>query len=275
MKNNLFKFTSLIIIASIISFTFYSCKSGAKKQTSEEINKEEIKKELQKAMYPIPSPFELTKMLNEIEASYIGGIINDSKNYNKYLTVKQQALNVGVYSADLAYVTTYNLKEEPINYMNSIKELVKELDIASAINEDLVNQINANQQNKDKLIELITELLYSTYSYLNENNNEKISYLILAGTWIEGMYLATNISENTLDNIKIVEIIMKQEESLRTIINLIEPHKSSELLQDTYSNLSNILKIYELQPGTTSLTRTQLEKIKTEVSKLRDNIINK
>lgn len=164
--------------------------SGKKKSDSTTIEKTEVKAELEEIAYPLPSPFEMTKMINEIEATYIIGISNDPEAYKRYLTVKKQGLNLGVYSSDMAYSATYNRNEKTQEYLSTIKELVKALDLTGAIKSDMPERIEASLEDKEESVNVITDLFYDTYSYMNKNNNTELSYLILAGTWVEGMYLS-------------------------------------------------------------------------------------
>ena len=273
MKTRLIK-THLNFIAFALIILLSACnQTGTKKAETKKIKKDEIKKEIEEVVYPLPSPFELTKMINEIEASFIIGITNPPEDYEKYFTIIKQSLNLGIYSSDLAYAATYNLTHETRLYLNSIKNLAKELDVTGAINHDLATRIESSLDNKEEVIDVITDLFYETYSYLYKNNNIELSYLILAGTWLEGLYLVTNISENTYDNINIVKIIMKQEESLKKMLDLMAVYKQNEMIKDIYTKLSKINEIYELQEGTDALTQNQVIKLTELVANYRSEIV--
>jgi len=264
-----FKYVILFSISLCIA-----CQSSTKKTGKEKIDKKEIQKEIDEIMYPLPSPFELTNMLNDIEASYIIGITNEADKASTYLTMQNQALNLGIYSSDLAYASTYNLSGEINLYLTSVKALAKELGIIGAVDKNLALKIEESIENKDKITEVITDLFYKTYSYLNKNGNTELSYLILAGTWIEGIYLTTNISENTFDNINIIKIIMKQEESLKKILELMESYKHNDMLKPVYANLKEIMDVYKIEEGTDALSISQLQEITKLVSNYRSEIIN-
>ncbi len=75
-------------------------------------------------------------------------------------------------------------------------ELVKELDLTGAVDKNTPEKIEESLDSKEKSIEVLTDLFYNAYAYMNKNNDTELSYLILAGTWVEGMYLTTNVSEN-------------------------------------------------------------------------------
>lgn len=270
LRANFLKVCTLVML---LLFTV-SCKnSGKKNNDSQTIDKTEVKAELEEVAYPLPSPFELTKMINEIEATYIIGIANDPEAYKRYLTVKKQGLNLGVYSSDMAYSATYNRNDKTQEYLSSIKELVKSLDLTGAIKSDMPERIEASLDDKEESVSIITDLFYDTYSYMHKNNNTELSYLILAGTWIEGMYLVTNISDNTMENVEILKVIVKQETSLKKIVELMNAYKDSEMSKDIYSSLQNINATYELEEGTDALSMEQMIEISQQVAALRSTIV--
>lgn len=270
-----FKTKGLTIVSLLLALAVVvGCGNASNKNKEEKvIAKEEIKAELDVITYPLPSPFELTKLINKIEATYILGIANDAADYKKYATTAKQAINLGVYSSDLAYSATYNKSDKSQAYLATLIELVKSLDLTGAIKKDMVERIEASLESKDESVEVITDLFYDTYSYMQKNNNTELSYLILAGTWVEGMYLVTNVSDNTMENLEILKIIMKQEESLKTILKLMDTFKSSDISKGVYVALNKVQSIYKLEAGSESLTKEQMLSISKEVAKVRASFI--
>ena len=252
-----------------------ACKGTTSEGTDDatKLQKSEVEEKVREVVYPLPSTYEVTEMLNEIQASYILGLTNDLANAEKYFTDKKQALNLGIYSADLSYASTYNMKQQTLDFMEVSQDLVKELGITGAFSLDFVEQVEANVDNKDKLIELITNSFYDTYAYLVKNDKEDLSLLVVASSWIEALYITTHISETTYENPKIVEIIMKQKRSLGKLIELLEPHKDHETIQQLLVEMRPMMDIYN-QVGESSITKQQLETIVKHVIKLRTDIVS-
>lgn len=259
---------SQFVFSILLVIGFSSCDNGSKK-AQKEVQKT-IKKEIEEYTYPLPSAFEVTNMLNEIEASYIVGISNDPEKADNYFSEKSKALNLGIYTADLAYSVTYNKKAEIQSYFTSIETLVRELDFTAAISQDIPDQIEENIDNKDKLVGIITEMFQDAYAFMNKQGRSELSYLVLAGTVIEGLYLTTHISENTFQNPKLIAAILFQKEPLLDLQKMMESEKQSELLREVYLEIQRINSIYGLEPGNTSMTEDQINKLTETLTKIRD-----
>ena len=222
---NMQKFSRLIL--SLVLILAVSCKSNKtpeeeSKDVTEPIVKEAIKSNISEAVYPLPTSFETIHMLNEIGASYILGISNPVKNIDRYFTDKRQALNLGIYSADLSYATVYQMKQETIQFLDVIKKLAEELNLSSVYNKETYNNIQDNIDNKDELVEILTNSYYDTYLKLNENEKGYLSTLVLAGSWVEGLYISTNISSNVYHNFDIVKVLLEQKKSLNKLWEIME-----------------------------------------------------
>ncbi|WP_299582251.1 hypothetical protein [uncultured Sunxiuqinia sp.] len=273
-KTRTYKFVSLAIFSGLIAFGFSSCTGSKKdKKADPKVVEETIKEEIEEYSYPIASAFDVANMLNEIEASYIVGISSDPEKAGSYFSEKERAVNLGVYTADLAYATTYNQKSDVQAYFKASETLVRELDLTSAFDEDLADKIEANLDNKDQLVEIITDMFQNAYSYLNQQGRTEVSYLVLYGTVIEGLYLTTHISENTFQNPKLIEAILFQKEPLLKLENMMKTYKDSELLADVYADIVSINAIYALEEGTTSMTKEQVVKLTELLTSVRAKFV--
>ncbi|MFA9389197.1 MAG: hypothetical protein ACERKD_05295 [Prolixibacteraceae bacterium] len=259
----------LFIVVAIIGLTFSSCNNQKKAKVAQE----EIKQDIEEYVYPLASAFDVTTMLSEIEASYIVDITNDAGNVEKYFTEQSRAVNLGVYTADLAYATTYRQKADVQSYFKAIQILVNELDITAAISKHLAEDIESNLDNQEVLVKLITQLTENAYSYLNKQGRAELSYLVLAGTAIEGLYLSTHISENTFQNPQIIKTILYQKEPLMKLAKLMEPFKDSELSASVYSTVQSINEVYALNESTSSMTLEQIETLTQVLDQLREESV--
>ena len=193
----------MAVMVIALAFSITSCKKTQKetgeqkKAEKEEITKAEIKEKVSEVVYPLPSTFNITETLNRIGASFIISLTNDVENVDQYVTEDKQALNLGVYSTDLSYATTYNMKQYIMDYMEVNRNLVNELGITGAYSPELIERVKEQFNNKDQMVDIITNSFYNTYEFMKKQGKEELAMMIVAGSWIEAMYITTHISENT------------------------------------------------------------------------------
>ncbi len=274
----LFKNGFMAILTLAVVFSLSSCKQGTKKDTKQEkeqekISKQELKKEVEEVVYPIPTSYEITEKLNKTGASFIIGISNDVENADKYVTEEKQALNLGVYSADLSYTSAYNMKQYTMDYMDVTRNLIKELGITGAFSADFYDKVKKNFDNKDKLTKLITDSFYDTYKHMNKKGKEELSLMVVAGSWIEAMYITTHISENTYHNKEIVQLIADQEKTLTKLLDILKPNKENETINKIINDLKPIKAVYDKKKEE-GFTENQVMTIQNEVASLRESLIS-
>jgi hypothetical protein len=263
------KIIFLVVLSGLISFSVISCKNKGAKTETPQVTSETIKQDIQEYTYPINSVFEVTDMLIAIEASYVIGIANDPANVEKYFSEESKAVNLGIFTADLAYSTTYNNKADVQKYFKVIESLANNMSVSGAFSKDLPNQIESNIDNKEQLVKVVTKMSQDAYSYLNNQGRAEISYLILAGTVIEGLYLTCNISETTYQNPKIVKAILYQKEPLYKLEKLMEECNNTALLKSTLASLKSINAVFAQVEGSTSITKQQTDQLTSLINKIR------
>lgn len=251
------------------------CTCNQNTTTGDVLTREEVGKKVYEFTYPLPTAFEITEMLNRIDANYILDICNEQTNADKYLTEKKRALNLGVYSADICYASTYNQKQTVMDYMDIIGKLIDNLDMSTAVDPELPQKIENSENNKEELTDLITESFYDSYEYLNRNERAEVSLLIVAGSWVEGLYLATHISEFTFDNKEMVKIVMSQKAPLLNLMELLNKPEfdNNAVVDEIKAELKPLNDIFNaVTEG--GMSETQLQSIKEEVGKTRTEMVS-
>ena len=273
MKGITSKYIYIFLLLATGGFFLTSCggsKSEGESSVAEDIT--EIKAEIvRKFKYPIPSSFEVTDLLQNAEAGFVLGITNDPANVDNYFDRRSKALNLGIYGADLSYVTTYNRQDETMDYLKSSRRLIEELEIASTFNEDFAEKVESNIEDKDALIDIITESFYDTYNVLNEKGEDKISLLVVAGSWIEGVYITTQIALSTGYNEEFVNILASQKAPLDELVRLMEAHAENEDINAVLPQLRYLQEVYNRVGD--ELTTDQIDDIAKNVEETRNEIV--
>ena len=264
------------ILTLAILFALSSCGNKKSSDGSQEgvvienmESKEAVIKEI--SDYPLPTSFEVTTLLIEAGASYILNLCNHVENVDKYINLKSKALNLGVYGADLSYAATYRQTQEVMQYLNASATLISQLQIGS-FDEVLVTKVESNIDDVDTLINLISDSFYKTYDYLMNNEQDELSILVMAGSWIEALYITTQISIISADNSKIVDILYEQSTSLDKLLEVMVPVSDSEMSSDVFEGLVLLQKIYRETDG--ELSGEKLEALIKQTEDLRGRIIS-
>ena len=271
---NALKFALILFVSVIISVLAGCGQQGQSKKVEDqsvEIDKEKVKADVSEIIKNIPSPFELSQKLNDIGADYIENAVNSVDNIDKYFTEKNKALNLGVYGADLAYVSTYEKKQEMNLYADAVKKLIDQLNITLDFASLASDETKSKMENKDTLVAMVTNTFYDVYDFLNENSDPALAALVATGIWVEGLYLAMQISDETFNNNEFVQIIYDQKNSLSKLIDLLDLFKEDQLLTAQKDALKKLNAQYDSTDG--SLTIEQLKSIGQTVSTIRSGIV--
>lgn len=202
-----------------------------------------------KIFYSIPSPMETAALLKKAGATYDGKILNDVKNVDKYTAASKQALNLGVYGADLSYASVFNHTQESMFYTSCARRLADKLGVTSAFNDSTLELMEKHQNDRERLLDIISETYWDMDRYLKVNERENISALMIAGGWVEGLYIATQVAKRN-PSAELRQRIAEQKLSLTDLIALLETYGDDETLQGARTDLGSLAALYaEVQAG--------------------------
>ncbi len=195
-------------------------------------------------LFSIPSPIQTAFLIKGSGAPYSKGIINDPHKSTQYSTNFAKALNLGIYGADLGYVTIYDQSQDAISYLNSAKKLSDGLGISAAFDAATIDRFTKNLGNKDSLLVLVGVAYRASDAYLKTNDRSDVSGLVLAGGWIESLYFTTNIYKTKpSDEVKLR--IAEQKLSLQNLIKLLTPYYSQPEYTKFVDNLYDLSTVYD------------------------------
>ncbi|MES2515087.1 MAG: hypothetical protein V4580_13130 [Bacteroidota bacterium] len=169
---------------------------------------------------------ELTKLAN---SEYNVALLNSPDDVSKYSLESSRALNLGVYGADLNVASIYDQTQESMLFFKCVSIIAKSIGVSNSFDENMGDRMTANQSNRDSTLNIITQAFKSADHTLRANNRPGTSSLLVAGAWIEGLYVACQTAKETKSE-PVIKEIYKQKESLD---NLLELLKSSKLPDET------------------------------------------
>lgn len=226
---------------------------------------------IQKIFATIPAQSETLAMLESAGARYSAKALNPVENLSKYSSVKAKALNLGVYGMDLGVTNIFDQTQESMLYLRCTNKMATSLGISGAFDDNMSARLEANSENKDSLLAIITDSYRTADTYLQENGQPGVSTIMVVGAWIEGLYISSQIALETNNEI-IIERIAKEKNTLNELIGLLESYKAeNEGTEDIISHLKAIKEIFDTI--TEKPTPDQFKSLANKVIEVRNKII--
>lgn len=240
----------ILLFSIYLSFTFLGCKRANTKiqETDSEdvtnnlaLQKEDI---LNEVFSRFPSPEEMLSIINKNTTSFDKKILNKTDKVNEYLDSRSQALNLGVYAADLGYVSLLDQHKDSYKFFEAIYKLADNLSIASAFDAALMKRTQNNISNPDSLRKL-TDLAFNKITdYLIANNKEKTFAIISIGGFTEAMYLSFQVAGKYSPTNPIVQRIADQKLVLENLIDYCSIYSEDETVNSSIELFKPIQSIY-------------------------------
>lgn len=262
--------------------------------TIEEPDTSELEAVVMEVEYSVPTPNELFEIVKLQGGEQKVGLVNTLDNRENYVETKEKALNFGVYSADLAYMSCFGVGTEFLMYMKAIEEMGDELGIAGAFDEDLMDRIENNEGETDSLFAISNETYYDSYLYLEENGKGKELSLIMGAGYLESLYIICNLVDSYSADNPIIEKIGDQKLVLENLMEFLASYQDDSDVADMSNELMSLQEVFEMSMdfeesgtnvdneegklvlsggGSFKMNEKALADITAKVTELRENII--
>lgn len=266
---------SILMSFCLVLLTLSSCKQKKEEGPEGKINMEEVEavtEQIEETVYPLPTSAELINMINDIGINYMVGITNEAEKADEYMTSKSKALNVGIYGADLSYVTIYQMQQEVLDYLEAIRELSKDLNLEAIYDEALYEKIKQNFDSRDELIDMLTDTFNKTYSYLTENDQQNLALMVVAGGWVEGMYITTHVNRTTHSFNEVVRVFLEQKKSFELYLELAQPYAEDPMVKEVLEIFEPLKVIYSGMDG--GITEKQVDQLEKAIEVVRAKLVS-
>jgi hypothetical protein len=210
--------------------------------------------------------------LNKLSgAEYNVQYLNNPDDVNKYSLESSQALNLGVYGADLNAASIYDQTQETMLFFKCVSILAKSIGVSNSFDENMGDRMTNNQENRDSTLSIISQAFKSADVTLRKNNRPGTSSLLVAGAWIEGIYIACQTAKETKSE-PIVKEIFAQKESLTNLIELIKSSNISSESSYIIDDLIALNAIYDLKIDDI-YSLNSLKEVDLKITEMRTKII--
>ncbi|MCT4582181.1 MAG: hypothetical protein N4A35_12285 [Flavobacteriales bacterium] len=239
-----------IILILFVAVGLWSCEEEQEVVVDKVVSAEEEQpltrtEQIENIVYNIPSPTETVSILKRAGAVYVFDYPNDPLNAEDYQTLSKQGLNMGVYGADLTYATVFNKTTETSFYLSCVTKLGRKLGVEQVFNEDVNERIQDNVENRDSMQVIVNETFWELDAYLKEQGRENVSSLVVAGGWIESLYLAVQFVKANPENEEMRQRIAEQKYSLDNLVGLIKSYKNKAGVDEVLASLLELKEVFD------------------------------
>lgn len=265
----------LKIVPLLALMMFSSCGAGERPEEiiSEEERThptiEESRFNAQNVFNSLPDRKLVMQLIEENKIEYNADLLNDPNNVKKYTLEFSKAINLGIYGSDLSIASSFDQTQESMVFLKCVNVLAQNLGVSGAFDTRLFERIEANSNNKDSIIEIVTEAYKKVDEILKYNNRPATSAIILSGCWIEGLYVSCKMAQ-VVNQPDVIKTIIDQKESLRNLVIMLEAVTLEPAAQFVLEDLKKLQEAFAVAETATKFNKDTIESITGIISDLRN-----
>ncbi len=270
----------ILVLVLLFTGTVIGCKSGGGKATKEEVKiiipkdtavYQEIQR-AQKIFHALPSPIESAMLIKSTGARFDADLLNPIGKAETYVTNKNMALNLGIYTCDLSFASLYEQTQLIINYMNAARKMADGLGILKTIDQQTIDRLEENINNSEVIMEIVSDTFMNSNSYLEDNGQSALAAIVLVGGWFEGLYISTRLVDmKDFNGNKLVGRIIDQKLTINIILDLLDSNKGNPLIDELTGQVQKLKLVFDKISITTSQIRPEYSK-ETKITTLRSDV---
>jgi hypothetical protein len=293
-----FKQSIYFLSSALVIFGLTSCGSSSSDKVNnsddfKQAQEDTLKQQIEEVVYNIPSPTEIPYLLQATGADFNQSLINSRTKVDQYAARHDKAaLNLGVYVADVGYLASYDKTQDAISQLTAAKTLAENLGVVGAFDAEVLQKFEANISNKDSLSRVLDNTIKKTEDFLKDENRNKLSALVIAGSFVEGLYISTGLIKSYPKNLlpddkrnqvltPLMRVILQQKKSVTELNKMLASVEQTDPITQMGADLKkleeafaalNIEEQIKNNQGSMVLSDKNLVEITTVVEKMRKNI---
>lgn len=286
MKRNSTTIRSLLLAAPLAAATLlYSCsgnKTGEEKSTVDTAVSSETSAAAEGEATPtptedflqsLPSPTHVARIFTRSGLKYVANLGSSADKASSYQSANARALNLGIYSADLAYAVFNNQNQPALNYFKSVRTMSEGLQMSAMFeNTNVIERVEKNLGNKDSLTYILSELSMDSDILLKNASRMDVIYLSMVGGYVESLYLATNLVTQN-NNLEVYNRILDQQNSLTKLVTILKETQQKDEFKGSIDGLSDILnKLERVNANKAGVQSTDFTDLTNSVKTFRTSI---
>ncbi len=177
--------------------------------------------------FQVPSPGEMLTFIKMIGGKNNNNtsFLNPADNAKNYTDNKLKALNFGIYSCDLSYCSIFEIGTDALKYFKTVKQMGDQIGVSSAIKPEIMKRLESNVGNPDSLAVITDDVYFQSFETLDGGGQGTTLALMVAGGWIESLFIATNLSKYEANSL-VVERLADQKYTLENLVEFLKKHEA-------------------------------------------------
>ena len=214
-------------------------------------------------------------LLNGKGAEFNSSLANSPGSASKYSSSFDKSVNMGIYGADLNYLTSYEQIEGARSTVEAISKLATSLGIEKAFDKETFEAILEPQDSNqvETKSNLITKAFRKAEDQMYSEDRALMGTLMVAGGWIESTYITSSLiasSEIPGNELSDYWILVFNYESVMKMLNVFGDDADAKKMRDMLQSIEENVKAITDQ---TKLNMKDVEAMKEATGKLRSGLI--
>jgi len=266
MKKSFIPKLSLLVLSG--SLILASCGNGDKPENDEHMT-DSTKVDTAAAnnnvpsnemSYQVPSPKEMFQFIRQVGSknNKRTDVLSNPDNAKNYKEAKMKAVNFGIYSCDLTYCSIFEIGTEALKYFKVVKQLGDEIGVATSVKPEMLKRLEKNMGNPDSLVEIADDMYFSSFETLQNGQQGNTLALVVAGGYVEGLYIATNLIKYE-KNSPAVERIAGEKFTLENIIDFMKKYESDVNVKEVIAKLMELKIAFEQDVTSTDKGKVEMK----------------
>lgn len=192
--------------------------------------------------FQVPSPGEMLTFIK-----LVGGkgnknttFLNSPNNLSNYTDNKSKAINFGIYSCDLSYCSIFDIGSEALKYFRTVKTMGDQVGVSTAVNPEIMKRLEKNIGNSDSLAVITDDVYFTSFEALEGSKQGPTLALVVAGGWIESIYIATNLTKYEA-NSPVIERLADQKYTLENLVEFLKKHEADQNVEAVKKDFEGLL----------------------------------
>jgi len=199
---------------------------------------------LEEIVQNVSSPIEMAALIKEIGVPFSTKYLATTDYVDRYNTSFKMAYSLGVFGADLGYLNIYDKSTQVVDFLTAINKLADGIKVGQFFDFETLKRLATSRESIDSLMYISVNSFNNMDSYLRENNRGHLSALMIAGTWVEGMYLVTQVASEK-SNPELSERIGEQKVNLDNIMLILDNYKEHQQIMEVIESLNELKKEFD------------------------------